>query len=105
MAPRVGTGTNLTRIFSCRGGCPRWRACSPRHKLIGLLVEDGALYAALYRMEERGWIAAEWGTTENNRRARFYRLTADGRKALRAQATTWGRYAEAVGKVLEAEAR
>jgi PadR family transcriptional regulator PadR len=45
-----------------------------------LRVEEGSLYPALYRLEERGWIEAEWGTSENNRRARFYRLTADGRR-------------------------
>jgi PadR family transcriptional regulator, regulatory protein PadR len=67
-----------------------------------LQVEDRALYVSLHRMEERGWLESEWGTTENNRRAKYYRLTPDGRKQLTAQMTTWSRYAAAVFKVLEA---
>ena len=66
-----------------------------------LAVEDAALYQALHRLERRGWIEAEWGLSENNRRAKYYRLTAEGRRQLRAEATTWRRYAEAVFKVLE----
>ena len=66
-----------------------------------LAVEDAALYQALHRLERRGWIEAEWGLSENNRRAKYYRLTTDGRRQLRAEATTWRRYAEAVFKVLE----
>jgi transcriptional regulator len=65
-----------------------------------LLVEDRALYVSLHRMEERGWIEAEWGWSENNRRAKYYRLTKSGRKQLDAQAAKWTRYAEAVFKVL-----
>ena len=65
-----------------------------------LLVEDRALYVSLHRMEERGWIEAEWGLSENNRKAKYYRLTAQGRKQLRAQTARWARYAEAVFKVL-----
>jgi PadR family transcriptional regulator len=65
-----------------------------------LKVEDRALYVALHRMEERGWVVAEWGLSENNRRAKFYELTAKGRRALAARTTTWTRYAEAVFKVL-----
>jgi transcriptional regulator len=64
-------------------------------------VEDAALYQALHRLERRGWIEAEWGLSENNRRAKYYRLSTEGRKQLRAEATTWRRYAEAVFKVLE----
>ncbi|HEX9940623.1 MAG TPA: PadR family transcriptional regulator [Thermoanaerobaculia bacterium] len=67
-----------------------------------LRIEEGALYPALHRMEERGWIEAEWGVSENNRRAKFYRLTAAGRRQLHAEAESWRRYAEAVGKVLQA---
>lgn len=63
-------------------------------------VEDGALYQALYRLEQRGWLAAEWGLSENNRKAKYYALTAAGRRQLKAQATTWERYARAVGRVL-----
>ena len=70
-----------------------------------LLVEEGALYPALYRMESKGWIEAEWGVSDNNRRAKYYRLTPDGRRRLRAETETWERYAEAVGKVLWAERR
>ena len=67
-----------------------------------LLVEEGALYPALYRMEAKGWIESEWGLSENNRRARYYRLTVDGRRRLRSETETWTRYSEAVGKVLNA---
>ena len=66
-----------------------------------LLIEDGALYTALHRMERRGWIAAEWGLSDSNRKARYYQLTAAGRKQLRAQAAQWSRYARAVAKVLQ----
>ena len=65
-----------------------------------LRVEDRALYVALHRMEERGWVAADWGLSENNRRAKFYELTAKGRRALAVRTSTWTRYAEAVFKVL-----
>jgi PadR family transcriptional regulator, regulatory protein PadR len=67
-----------------------------------LQVEDRALYVALHRMEERGWLEAEWGMTENNRRAKYYRLTGDGRGQLTAKADSWRRYATAVSKVLQA---
>jgi transcriptional regulator len=70
-----------------------------------LLVEEGALYPALYRMESKGWIEAEWGLSENNRRAKYYRLTPEGRRRLRVEMETWERYAEAVGKVLRAGRR
>ena len=70
-----------------------------------LLVEEGALYPALYRMEEKGWIESEWGLSENNRRAKYYRLTGEGRRRLREETRTWERYAEAVGKVLGAARR
>jgi len=70
-----------------------------------LLVEEGALYPALYRMEARGWLEDEWGVSENNRRAKYYRLTADGRRRLREEMKTWAHYAEAVGKVLGATSK
>src|SRR5918911_2745963 len=63
-------------------------------------VIDGALYTALHRMEERGWVEAEWGLSEKGKRAKFYRLTADGRRALRAETASWERYVEAVTKVM-----
>lgn len=65
-----------------------------------LQVEEGALYTALHRMERRGWIEAEWGLSENNRKARYYQLTTRGRRQLRAQTQSWTRYARAVSKVL-----
>ena len=65
-----------------------------------LRVEEGSLYPALHRMEQAGWIAAEWRTTENNRRARIYRLTRAGQKRLGEEEDRWGRLAIAVGKVL-----
>jgi transcriptional regulator len=65
-----------------------------------LEVEDGALYQALHRLEARGWVAAEWGLSENNRKAKYYALTAGGRRQLKAQASVWERYARAVGRVL-----
>lgn len=64
-------------------------------------LEEGALYPALHRMEHRGWIDAEWGVSENNRRARYYRLTAAGRRRLKAEESAWRTYAEAVFRVLE----
>lgn len=67
-------------------------------------VEDGALYQAVHRLEHKGWIEAEWGLSENNRRARYYRLTARGRRELRAADEVWRRYARAVFRVLDSKA-
>ena len=67
-----------------------------------LLVGEGSLYPALHRLEERGWIASEWRLSEHNRRAKFYSLTPRGRQQLRAEAATWARFVDAVGKVLRA---
>jgi PadR family transcriptional regulator PadR len=66
-----------------------------------LAIEDAALYQALHRLERRGLVAADWGLSDNNRRARFYQLTTEGRKRLRADAANWRRYAQAVAAVLE----
>jgi transcriptional regulator len=66
-----------------------------------LALEDAPLYKALHRLEGAGAVAAEWGTSENNRRARFYRLTPEGRRLLRTEESAWRRYAAAVFKVLE----
>lgn len=66
-----------------------------------LVVEEGSLYPALYRMEEKGWIAAEWGKSENNRRAKFYSLTRAGRKQLEEETAIWGRVCRAITLVLE----
>ena len=65
-----------------------------------LQVEHGSLYPALHRLETRGWIASFWGTSENNRKARYYRLTATGRKQLEAQTGNWDRLVRAVNRVL-----
>jgi PadR family transcriptional regulator, regulatory protein PadR len=69
-----------------------------------LAVGEGTLYPALHRLEERGWIAARWGTSENNRRAKYYGLTRTGRSRLRAEMTAWRRYATAVFAALDAPA-
>jgi PadR family transcriptional regulator, regulatory protein PadR len=66
-----------------------------------LRVEEGSLYPALYRMEERGWITASWGTSENNRRAKYYRLTRAGRRELEAASENWAKLALAVSKVMQ----
>jgi PadR family transcriptional regulator, regulatory protein PadR len=66
-----------------------------------LRVEEGSLYPALYRLEERGWISSEWGKSENNRRARFYTLTRAGRRQLGVEEESWRRLVVAVGKVME----
>ena len=67
-----------------------------------LAIGEGSLYPALHRLEERGWIAATWGTSENNRQAKFYALTRRGRSQLRAETESWRRYAAAVFAALEA---
>lgn len=69
-----------------------------------LSVEEGALYPALHRLRRRGLVESEWGLSENNRRARFYELTPKGRRALEDEARSWAAYAEAVGRVLAADA-
>ena len=66
-----------------------------------LQIEEGALYTALHRMEARHWLEAEWGVSENNRRAKYYEITPLGRKQLRARVASWTRYAQAVTKVLQ----
>ena len=73
-----------------------------RERTEGVLeLEDAPLYKALHRLERQAFVAAEWGLSENNRRARYYQLTPAGRAHLRARATTWRRYAEAVFRMLE----
>ena len=67
-----------------------------------LQIPQGSLYPALYRLEHRGWIAAEWGESENKRKAKYYRLTAAGRKQLKSERQEWKRLAVAIGDVLEA---
>lgn len=70
-----------------------------------LTVLDGALYTALHRMEQRGWIASEWGVSAHGRRAKFYRLTPAGRQQLHAETSGWAEYVAAVGKVLRTTTR
>ena len=79
-------------------GISRWI----RERSNGVLaIEGAALYQALHRLERRKWVAPSWGVSENNRRAKYYQLTADGRKQLRAESATWRTYADAVTRVLE----
>jgi PadR family transcriptional regulator, regulatory protein PadR len=66
------------------------------------LIEHGALYPALQRLEDRGWVSAKWGISTNNRKARFYSLTSAGRKQLGRETTKWKRLAAAIGRILEA---
>ena len=66
-----------------------------------LQVEHGSLYPALHRLEERGWIASFWGTSENNRKARYYRLTPHGRKQLAAQTDRWEQVVRAISRILK----
>ncbi len=65
-----------------------------------LKVEEGSLYPALYRMEQKGWIEAEWGQSENNRRAKFYTLTKSGRKQLQVEQKSWDQLVVAIGQVM-----
>ncbi len=65
-----------------------------------LQVEHGSLYPALFRLRNRGWIAAFWGTSENNRKARYYRLTPEGKKQLAAQTSRWEEVVRAIGRIL-----
>lgn len=66
-----------------------------------LQVEQGSLYPALYRLEDKGWIRSEWGTSENNRKAKFYSLTATGRKQLDAETANWARVSAAINLILK----
>ena len=65
-----------------------------------ILVEEGTLYPALHRLERKGWVDAEWGVSDNNRRAKFYRLAPAGRSQLRTESRTWLRHADAVARAL-----
>lgn len=82
-------------------GIAEWvRAITDGH----VLVEEGPLYTALHRLERKEWLDATWGTSENNRRAKFYGLTARGQRQLRVETTAWEGYARAVAKALAATA-
>src|SRR5437868_15228915 len=85
--PQHGYGV-LLRIEQITGGA--------------LSIEQGALYPALHRLEHRGLVGSEWGTSENNRRAKFYRLTADGRRRLGEEMESWNRLVEAMAMALKA---
>ena len=81
-------------------GVLRWIEQASRERL---QVTEGALYPALHRMEQRGWLDSEWGYTDTNRKAKFYRLSTVGRRQLTAELSKWSRYTEAVNLVLAAE--
>jgi transcriptional regulator len=66
-----------------------------------LEIQQGSLYPALYRLEHQGWIGSEWGESENNRRAKFYRLTAAGKKKLHAESDKWNRMTDVIGAILQ----
>jgi PadR family transcriptional regulator PadR len=89
-------------LFGPRHGyaVARWIRDTTRDSL---QVEEGALYTSLHRMENRGWVEADWGLSENNRKAKFYQLTTLGRRELRGRSQLWSSYAEAVSRVLAAE--
>src|SRR4030095_17208396 len=81
-------------------GIRRWIEQLSAHEL---RIEEGSLYPALYRIEKKGWVDASWGVSENQRRAKFYRLTAEGRRQLLRNADTWSSFAHAVARVLGAK--
>ena len=68
-----------------------------------IVVEEGSLYPALHRLAQRGWVSAQWGLSENNRRAKYYTLTAAGRRQLQQEATSWQRFTDVIGKVMAAD--
>ncbi len=98
-----GTLEMLILRTLARGENHGWGISQAIHALSGevLRVEEGSLYPALHRLELRGLVKAEWGLSENNRRARHYRLTAKGRKELEEERTSWSRLSEAITRVLE----
>jgi PadR family transcriptional regulator len=91
----------ILRILS-RGELHGWGVTNRLEVLSqsALQVEEGTLYPALYRMEDKGWIKAEWKTTENSRRAKYYRLTRTGRKRLETEQKNWDRMSAIIGQVL-----
>ncbi len=82
-------------------GIARWLEATSDDEL---RLEEGSLYPALHRMERRGWLEAEWGTSENNRQVKLYRLTPRGRARFRSETEGWAAFAAAIGKVLQAAA-
>ena len=94
---------DLLLLRALQGGPAHGYAISRwvRERTDGVLtMEDAALYQALHRLELKGWIAAEWGLSENNRRAKYYALTQAGRRQLRTEVADWQRYADAVRRVI-----
>ncbi len=91
-----------TLVFGSQHGQGIARAIQEQSEDV-LLVEHGALYPALQRLEEQGWISAKWGISSNNRKARFYTLTKDGRKQLVSETGRWRKLAGAIGRVLGPE--
>ena len=91
-----------TLIFGAQHGQGVARAIQQQSQDV-LLVDHGTLYPALQRLESKGWIDAEWGTSTNNRRARFYKLTRAGRKQLTRETSQWRKLAAAIGRVLGPE--
>ncbi len=95
---------DLLILRTLRNGALHGWAISERIQQISeevLQVNQGSLYPALHRLENRGWVKAEWSTSELGRRARFYRLTAAGRKQLELEAENWARMTAAIGRVME----
>jgi PadR family transcriptional regulator PadR len=91
-----------TLVFGPRHGQGIARAIQQQSEDV-LLVDHGSLYPALQRLEEQGWIAAAWGISENNRKARFYTLTKTGRRQLAQETSQWRRLAGAIGRILGPE--
>src|SRR5580700_8185740 len=91
-----------TLIFGPQHGQGVARAIQQQSEDV-LIVDHGTLYPALQRLENKGWIEAEWGSSENNRRARFYKLTKAGRKQLTEETSQWRKMAAAIGRVLGPE--
>ena len=103
-SPELLHGTLETLILKTVARAPRHGYAIARwledHTGDVLQIEDGSMYPALYRMEQRGWVQAEWGTSESGRKAKFYRITPLGRKRLAARTEEWAKFASAVSKVL-----
>jgi len=89
-----------TLVFGQRHGQGIARAIQQQSENV-FLVDHGSLYLALQRLEKKSWVTADWGVSENNRRARFYTLTAKGRKELTQRTTQWRRVAAAIARILE----
>jgi PadR family transcriptional regulator, regulatory protein PadR len=97
---------DLLILRALQGGSEHGWAISERIRAASaeaLQVPQGSLYPALHRLERRGWVRAQWGASENNRRAKYYSLTAAGRRQLAAETAAWERLTEAVGMVLRME--